>query len=90
MSEHAASLPTTLGKSSTGSLGAAVSDGIRAPLTGRMPSVCAYCGDTYGCKPCMPEMDGKETHGCCPACFPGVMAEVERELEIFCNERIQR
>jgi hypothetical protein len=48
-------------------------------LTGRMPSVCMVCGDTYATKPCVPEHDGKPSHGYCPACFPGVMARLERE-----------
>jgi hypothetical protein len=36
-------------------------------LTGRMPSVCMYCGDTYGHKPCLPAQDGQPSHGICSA-----------------------
>lgn len=54
-------------------------------LTGRMPCVCVHCGETYGAKPCVPEMDGLATHGVCAACTPVSLAAVEREVVFSCR-----
>lgn len=48
-----------------------------AALTGRMAVVCSYCREPYGAVPCVPENDGKVSHGICAACLPGVHAEIE-------------
>ena len=53
------------------------------PLTGRMPSVCSWCGDTYGQTPCIPEMHGEVTHGVCPACYPAVAEKFAREAKDY-------
>lgn len=54
-------------------------------LSGRMACVCMYCGDHYASKPAAPADDGRETHGVCPACFPGAMAEIERTVTFSCR-----
>lgn len=46
------------------------------PLTGRMIRRCMLCKDDYGRVPCIPAMDGKETHGLCATCFTSAMADV--------------
>lgn len=48
-------------------------DPAQPALTGTLISVCAYCGDEYGRKPCIPAMDGALSHGICAACTPGVI-----------------
>ena len=54
-------------------------------LTGRMPCVCMHCGDTYGSKPCVPEMDGLAMHGVCAACLPASTAAMENEVVFSCR-----
>lgn len=53
--------------------------------TGRLTAVCSYCGDHYGSRPCIPEMDGKETHGICPACAIATAAHFDRDLRCTCR-----
>ena len=33
--------------------------------TGRMKRICCVCQAEFGTTPCLPEMDGHETHGLC-------------------------
>jgi hypothetical protein len=42
-----------------------------------MPKVCSYCGDPFGFTPCVPAMDGRESHGVCSACEPRAQAEID-------------
>jgi hypothetical protein len=35
------------------------------------------CGDRYGDKLCIAELDGETTHGVCSACLPARMAEID-------------
>ncbi len=44
------------------------SAGSGAAVTGRLIRVCAWCKKVMGTKPCLPEMDGQETHGICRGC----------------------
>lgn len=46
------------------------------PMTGTLTRVCSYCKQPFGTKPCVPEMDGQESHGCCPGCEPAMRASV--------------
>ena len=48
-------------------------------LTGRMNLVCCECGDKYGQKPCIPELDGETTHGYCASCRAILLALLERK-----------
>jgi hypothetical protein len=43
-----------------------------------MLRVCCVCHRTYGTTPCVPEMDGKETHGYCPEHERAALAKFER------------
>jgi len=36
--------------------------------THTMPVVCAWCKKSMGSKPCLPDMAGKPSHGCCDDC----------------------
>lgn len=56
----------------------------RPALTGRMPTVCLVCRDTYAVKPCLPAHDGKESHGYCPACAPAAEAALRAEVIFSC------
>lgn len=55
------------------------------PLTGRMPSVCMYCGDTYGYKPCLPEMDGQASHGVCHAAACQARLDADFPVRFTCR-----
>ena len=52
------------------------------PLTGCMRCVCAWCGEKYGDKPCVPAMDGAISHGICAACAAPIMAEFAVEFSV--------
>lgn len=54
-------------------------DQARPRLSGRMHMVCWACGAEYGQKPCRADLDGSESTGICPACFPGELARMLRE-----------
>ena len=43
---------------------------------GTMLRACMYCKASMGTKPCLPEMDGQTSHGCCPNCEPRMRLEM--------------
>ena len=46
------------------------------PAGPHLRRVCSYCGQGYGWTPCVPKMDGQESHGCCPKCEPRMRREM--------------
>ena len=68
-------LPAPIGSDATGARGEAPSG-----WTGRMFRVCLRCKQTFGAVLCVPEQDGKESHGFCAVCGP---LEVARTKQIL-------
>ena len=54
-----------------------------------MSQVCLTCHKVYGRVPCLPEQDGRETHGYCPTCYPSARAKLFAELEAMTSREIR-